>query len=132
MSCNKTKRQKSMIYDKKSDILPRLCFGLIYPPQKKRKPRDAEAFAFLCRFWMHMMNYQYLARLLGKGGAKQRFALLNSPTTRYGRGINTYAKHVCWRRRDRGRTLFAREMLKITFSFIALFTDEKRGKSQQG
>ena len=25
------------------------------------------------------------------------------------RGINTYAKHVCWRRRDRGRTLFARE-----------------------
>ena len=47
MSCNKTKRQKSMIYDKKSDILPRLCFGLIYPPQKKRKPRDAEAFAFL-------------------------------------------------------------------------------------
>ena len=27
----------------------------------------------------------------------------------HGRGINTYAKHVCWRRRDRGRTLFARE-----------------------
>lgn len=36
-----------MIYDKKSDILPRLCFGLIYPPKKKRKPRDAEASAFL-------------------------------------------------------------------------------------
>ena len=27
----------------------------------------------------------------------------------HSRGINTYAKHVCWRRRDRGRTLFARE-----------------------
>ena len=27
----------------------------------------------------------------------------------HGRGINTYAKHVCWRRRDRGRTSFARE-----------------------
>ena len=25
------------------------------------------------------------------------------------RGIDTYAKHVCWRRRDRGRTLFASE-----------------------
>ena len=26
----------------------------------------------------------------------------------HGRGISTYAKHVCWRRRDWGRTSFAR------------------------
>ena len=27
---------------------------------------------------------------------------VGASTTRYGRGINTYAEHVCWRRRDRG------------------------------
>ena len=27
----------------------------------------------------------------------------------HGRGIDTYAEHVCRRRRDGGRTLFARE-----------------------
>ena len=57
-----------------------------------------------------------------------------------GRGINTYAKHVCWRRRDRGRRLddpllsrgehrSPAKILKETFFLLALFTDEKRGKS---
>ena len=31
-----------------------------------------------------------------------------------------------------GRILFAREESESNFSFLALFTDEKRGKSQQG
>ena len=48
--------------------------------------------SLFCRFWMHMMNYQYLARLLGKGGAIK--------------GIDTYAEHVCRRRRDRGMKNF--------------------------
>ena len=35
-----------MIYDKKSDILPRLCFGLIYPPPKKAKATGCRGFRF--------------------------------------------------------------------------------------
>ena len=28
----------------------------------------------------------------------------------HGRGINTYAKHVCWRRRDRGINTYAKHV----------------------
>ena len=63
------------------------------------------------------------------------------------RGIDTYAKHVCRRRRDGSQflPLFVLFVLfgqakrtlkeknhKATFLLLALFTDEKRGKSQQG
>ena len=44
------------------------------------------------------------------------------------RGINTYAKHVCWRRRDRGRTLFSREKHKVTFP-LSYFCMTKSTKS---
>ena len=83
-----------MIYDKKSDILPRLCFGLIYPP-KKAEAAGCRGF----RFFVSVLDaYDELSiprPPLGKGGDIK--------------GIDTYAEHVCWRRRDRGRTLFARE-----------------------
>ncbi len=84
MSCNKTKRQKSMIYDKKSDILPRLCFGLIYPP-KKSGSRGMPRLPLFCRFWMHMMKFSMPRPPLGKGGAIK--------------GINTYAEHCLIPRR---------------------------------
>ena len=63
------------------------------------------------------------------------------------RGIDTYAKHVCRRRRDGSQyfplfvlfVLFgqAKRTLKekkhnVTFLLIALLSDQKRGKSQQG
>ena len=54
-------------------------------------------------------------------------------------GINTYAEHVCWRRRDRGWSMYLLFWLltelkllfftQSNFPFIALFTDKKRGKS---
>ena len=104
MSCNKTKRQKSMIYDKKSDILPRLCFGLIYPPQKKRKPRDAEAFAFLSVLDAYDEVFACHAKV---------FARLYKSLGGKGEHCSPAKNH------------------KETFSLIALLNDQKRGKSHQ-
>ena len=47
------------------------------------------------------------------------------------RGIDTYAEHVCWHRRDRGEQCSPAKNHKVTFLLLALFTDEKRGKSQK-
>ena len=73
MSCNKTKRQKSRIYDKKSDILPRLCFGLIYPP-KKSGSRGMPWLPLFCRFWMHMMK-SFLNKVFAVKKQKETFLL---------------------------------------------------------
>ena len=57
---------------------------------------------------------------------------VGASTTRMGRGINTYVKHVCRRRRDGGEHRSPAKILKETFLLLALLSDQKRGKSQQG
>ena len=52
---------------------------------------------------------------------------VGASTTRMGRGINTYAKHVCRRRRDGGEHRSPAKILKETFLLLALFTGEEDG-----
>ena len=50
------------------------------------------------------------------------------PDDPHGRGINTHAKHVCWRRRDRGEHCSPAKILKETF-LLSYFCVTKSTKS---
>ena len=115
MSCNKTKRQKSRIYDKKSDILPRLCFGLIYPP-KKSGSRGMPRLSLFCRFWMHMMK-SFLNKVFA--------CLYKSLGQAFGEACSVKGEKPLSRSAE--REIFFRRFLFCSFFFCAFFVKRKSG-----
>ena len=58
---------------------------------------------------LHGFSYTTRANISHEKTEQIRARIACTPAYKGVAGINTYAKHVCWRRRDRGRPSFARE-----------------------